>query len=65
MNIALYIVVPKERRNELRARLGSPANRADGLHRKIGYIYLDDLQIRAKDASGVDFEKIVRKMNGG
>jgi hypothetical protein len=62
--IELYLVVPKSRGNELRNKLGSPANRKDGLHKQIGYIYLDDLKIRnAVDA--VDFEKIRHFINGG
>ena len=62
--IELYLVVPKSRGNEVRNKLGSPANRKDGLHRKIGYIYLEDLKIRNSLAS-VDFEKIRRFINGG
>ncbi|GAG41448.1 unnamed protein product, partial [marine sediment metagenome] len=44
--VELYLVVPKSRGNEVRSKLGSPANRKDGLHKKIGYIYLEDLKIR-------------------
>jgi 16S rRNA G966 N2-methylase RsmD len=62
--IELYLVVPKSRGNEVRNKLGSPANRKDGLHKKIGYIYLEDLDIRHPDAA-VDFEKIRRFINGG
>jgi hypothetical protein len=61
--IELYIVVPKSRGNEVRNKLGSPANRKDGLHKKIGYIYLEDLDIRHPDAA-VDFEKIRHFING-
>jgi hypothetical protein len=60
----LYLVVPKARGNEVRNKLGSPANRKDGLHKKIGYIYLEDLDIRHSTAK-VDFEKIKRFINGG
>jgi putative DNA methylase len=63
-HVELYLVVPKSRGNELRSKLGSPANRKDGLHRKIGYIYLEDLKIRNSGAT-VDFEKIKRFINGG
>ena len=63
-NVELYLVVPKARGNEVRNKLGSPANRKDGLHRKIGYIYLEDLKIRNSLAE-VDFEKIRRFINGG
>jgi putative DNA methylase len=62
--IELYLVVPKSRGNEVRNKLGSPANRKDGLHRKIGYIYLEDLKIR-NSLAAVDFEKITRFVNGG
>jgi putative DNA methylase len=62
--IELYLVVPKSRGNEVRNKLGSPANRKDGLHKKIGYIYLEDLDIRHADAA-VDFEKIRHFINGG
>ncbi len=62
--VELYLVVPKSRGNEVRNKLGSPANRKDGLHKKIGYIYLEDLDIRHPDAA-VDFEKIRRFINGG
>jgi hypothetical protein len=62
--IELYLVVPKARGNEVRNKLGSPANRKDGLHKKIGYIYLEDLDIRHADAA-VDFEKIRHFINGG
>jgi len=62
--IELYIVVPKSRGNEVRNKLGSPANRKDGLHKKIGYIYLEDLDIRHAVAA-IDFEKIRHFINGG
>jgi len=62
--VELYLVVPKSRGNEVRNKLGSPANRKDGLHRKIGYIYLEDLKIRNAVAA-VDFEKIRHFINGG
>jgi DNA modification methylase len=62
--IELYLVVPKSRGNEVRSKLGSPANRKDGLHKKIGYIYLEDLDIRHADAK-VDLEKIRHFINGG
>jgi len=62
--IELYLVVPKSRGNEVRNKLGSPANRKDGLHKKIGYIYLEDLKIRNSVAT-VDFEKIRHFINGG
>ena len=62
--VELYLVVPKSRGNEVRNKLGSPANRKDGLHKKIGYIYLEDLDIRHPDAA-VDFEKIRHFINGG
>ena len=62
--VELYLVVPKSRGNEVRNKLGSPANRKDGLHKKIGYIYLEDLNIRQADAA-VDFEKIRHFINGG
>ncbi len=54
----LYIVVPKARGDEVRRKIGSPANRKAGLHRRIGYVYLQDLQIRSRDPSVVKFEKI-------
>ena len=62
--VELYLVVPKSRGNEVRNKLGSPANRKDGLHKKIGYIYLEDLKIRNAVAA-VDFEKIKHFINGG
>ncbi|MFX0199006.1 MAG: DNA methyltransferase [Candidatus Hodarchaeota archaeon] len=62
--IELYLVVPKSRDKEVRSKLGSPANRKDGLHRKIGYIYLEDLKIRNAIVA-VDFEKIKRFINEG
>ena len=62
--VELYLVVPKSRGNEVRNKLGSPANRKDGLHKKIGYIYLEDLKIRNAVAT-VDFEKIIHFINGG
>jgi hypothetical protein len=62
--IELYLVVPKSRGNEVRNKLGSPANRKDGLHKKIGYIYLEDLDIRHAVAT-VDFEKIRHFINDG
>jgi DNA modification methylase len=62
--VELYLVVPKSRGNEVRSKLGSPANRKDGLHKKIGYIYLEDLDIRHAVAA-VDFEKIRHFINGG
>ncbi|MGB2866190.1 MAG: DNA methyltransferase [Sedimentisphaerales bacterium] len=62
--IELYLVVPKSRGNEVRNKLGSPANRKDGLHKKIGYIYLEDLDIRHAVAK-VDFEKIKHFISGG
>ena len=62
--IELYLVVPKSRGNEVRNKLGSPANRKDGLHKKIGYIYLEDLDIRHAGAT-VNFEKIKHFISGG
>ncbi len=62
--IELYLVVPKSRGNEVRNKLGSPANRKDGLHKKIGYIYLEDLKIR-NSVAAVDFEKIKHFINRG
>jgi len=62
--VELYLVVPKSRGNEVRNKLGSPANRKDGLHKKIGYIYLEDLKIRNAVAA-VDFDKIRHFINGG
>ena len=62
--VELYLVVPKSRGNEVRSKLGSPANRKDGLQKKIGYIYLEDLDIRHAVAA-VDFEKIRHFINGG
>jgi hypothetical protein len=62
--IELYLVVPKSRGNEVRNKLGSPAKRKEGLHKKIGYIYLEDLDIRHADAA-VDFDKIRHFINGG
>jgi len=62
--VELYLVVPKSRSKEVRNKLGSPANRKDGLHKKIGYIYLDDLKIRNAVAA-VDFEKIRHFINEG
>jgi len=62
--VELYLVVPKARGNEVRNKLGSPANRKDGLHKKIGYIYLEDLDIRHADAA-IEFEKIKHFINGG
>jgi len=62
--IELYLVVPKPRGNEVRNKLGSPANRKEGLHKKIGYIYLEDLKIR-NNLAAVDFEKIRRFINVG
>jgi len=62
--VELYLVVPKSRGNEVRNKLGSPANRKDGLHKKIGYIYLEDLDIRHAVAK-VEFEKIRHFINGG
>ena len=62
--IELYLVVPKARGNEVRNKLGSPANRKDGLHKKIGYIYLEDLDIRHPEAA-IEFEKIKHFINGG
>jgi len=61
--VELYLVVPKSRGNEVRNKLGSPANRKDELHRKIGYIYLEDLKIR-NSLAAIDFEKIRRFING-
>jgi hypothetical protein len=62
--IEIYLVVPKSRGNEVRNKLGSPANRKDGLHKKIGYIYLEDLDIRHAAAT-VEFEKIKHFISGG
>ena len=62
--VELYLVVPKSRANEVRNKLGSPANRKDGLHKRIGYIYLEDLDIRHANAA-VDFDKITHFINGG
>jgi len=60
--VELYLVVPRSREKELRATLGSPANRKDGLHRRIGFIFLEDLRITAKDATKVRFEEIVHHL---
>ncbi len=62
--VELYLVVPKSRGKEVRNKLGSPANRKDGLHKKIGYIYLEDLDIRHAEAK-INFEKIKHFINGG
>jgi len=62
--VELYLVVPKSRGNEVRNKLGSPANRKDGLHKKIGYIYLEDLKIR-NAVTAIDFEKIKHFINEG
>jgi len=62
--VELYLVVPKSRGNEVRNKLGSPANRKDGLHKRIGYIYLEDLDIRHAVAK-IDFEKIKHFINEG
>ena len=59
VKISLYLVVPKSRAAEVRRKLTSPANRKEGLDRKVGYIYLEDLKIQARDPSQVDFDKIV------
>jgi type II restriction enzyme len=64
IEVELHIVVPKARGREVRDKIGSPANRKDGLHTKIGYIFLEDLNIRNRSASKVDFEKIKHKVNG-
>jgi len=61
----LCLVVPKARGNEVRAKLGSPANRADGLHEKIGYIYLEDLRIRSRGVPEIRVEEIFHHLNGG
>jgi len=62
--VELYLVVPKSRGKEVRNKLGSPANRKDGLHKKIGYIYLEDLKIR-NAVTAINFEKIKHFINGG
>ena len=64
IEVELYLVVPKSRAREVRAKIGSPANRKDGLDKRIGYIFLEDLNIRNRSASKVDFEKIKHKVNG-
>lgn len=65
VDVALYLVVPRSRERELRSTLGSPANRRDGLHRRIGFIFLEDLQITARDASKVRFEEIIHQLPEG
>jgi SAM-dependent methyltransferase/DNA-directed RNA polymerase subunit RPC12/RpoP len=62
-DIALYLVIPQTRAREVRKQLLSPANRKEMLDKKVRYIYLEDLQIRARDPSAVDFEKIVRAVS--
>ena len=47
IDVELYLVVPKKRANEVRKHLGSPASRQDGLDRKIGYMYMEDLKFRS------------------
>ncbi|MGB3087413.1 MAG: DNA methyltransferase [Phycisphaerae bacterium] len=59
VQIGLYLVIPKSRAAEVRRKLTSPANRKEGLDKKVGYVYLEDLQIQKRDPSVVDFEKIV------
>jgi DNA modification methylase/DNA-directed RNA polymerase subunit RPC12/RpoP len=54
MALELYVVAPQSRADEVRRKIGSPANRKDGLHRKIAYVYLEDLKIRAGKETDVD-----------
>jgi type II restriction enzyme len=58
--IALYLVVPKAREGEVRKWLSSPASRREGLDRRIGYIHLEDLALRAGKHQDVDLDKVVR-----
>ncbi len=60
VDVALYLVVPKSRERELRSTLGSPANRKDGLHRLIAFLFLEDLKITAKDPAAVKFDESVQ-----
>jgi len=62
IEVSLYLVVPRSRERELRNTLGSPANRRDGLHRKIAFIFLEDLKITSKDAGAVAFEEIIHRL---
>ena len=64
MAVQLYVVVPKSRAEEVRRKIGSPANRKDGLHRRIAYIYLEDLEIRAGSETDVDLAGITHIVKG-
>jgi len=60
IKVALYLVIPKSRENEPKRTLQTPANRKEGLHRKVGYMFLEDLKIRSKDPGSVRFDEITR-----
>ena len=64
MAVQLYVVVPKSRAEEVRRKIGSPANRKDGLHRRIAYVYLEDLEIRAGSETDVDLAGITHIVKG-
>jgi 16S rRNA G966 N2-methylase RsmD len=64
MAVQLYVVVPKSRAEEVRRKIGSPANRKDGLHRRIAYVYLEDLEIRAGRETDVDLAGITHIVKG-
>lgn len=64
MAVQLYVVVPKSRAEEVRRKIGSPANRKDGLHRRIAYVYLEDLKIRAGSETDVDLAGITHFVKG-
>lgn len=58
LNISAYIVIPDKRENEAKKKIGSLANRRNGLSRKIKYILFSDLLHK----TGIDLRKITREV---
>jgi len=58
LNIPTYIVIPDKREKEAKEKIGSLANRRDGLTRRIKYILFSDLF----DKSEIDITKIGKEI---
>ena len=59
LNIPAYIIIPDRREDEAKKKIGSLANRRDGLTKRIKYILFSDLL----DKTEIDLSKVAREVN--
>jgi hypothetical protein len=58
LNISAYVVIPDNRENEAKKKIGSLANRREGLTERIRYILFSDIM----DKTEVNIEKISKRV---